>query len=44
MEDFVKLWHRQKALGPEAGKEQCLGGMPWNSRATAIKPDAKFLM
>jgi hypothetical protein len=33
-----------KALGPEAGKEQCLGGMPWKGRATAIEPDAIFLM
>jgi hypothetical protein len=28
-----------KALGPEAGEEQCLGDMPWIGRATAIKPD-----
>src|ERR1041385_6641714 len=32
-----------KALGPRAGAEQCLGDMPWKGRATAIKPDARYV-
>ena len=38
-----ELSHRQKALGPRAGAEQCLGDMPWKGRATAIKPDARYV-
>jgi hypothetical protein len=40
-ERLLESRHRPKALGPGAGKEQCLGEMPWISRATAIEPDAK---
>jgi hypothetical protein len=34
---------RQKPSARRAGKEQCLGEMPWISRATAIKPDNRYL-
>jgi hypothetical protein len=39
---FAGIVHSPATLGPERGKEQCLGAMPWNCRATAIKPDAPF--
>jgi hypothetical protein len=43
LEDLWGITASPKALGPRADKEQCLGDMPWISRATAIKPDVSFL-
>jgi len=35
---------RQKPSARCAGKVQCLGEMPWMSRATAMRPDAQYLV
>jgi len=34
---------RQQPSAREAGKVQCLGETPWESRATAIEPDATYV-
>lgn len=32
-----------KPFGPYVGEVQCLGDVPWRSRATAVKPDAFYM-
>jgi hypothetical protein len=44
LEDFGEIKTSPKASARRAGNEQCLGDMPWISRATAIKPDAAYVL
>lgn len=37
--NYVPVMHIAKPSARRAGEVQCLGEMPWISRATAIKPD-----
>jgi len=41
---LVLVTFRQKPSARQAGEVQCLGEMPWISRATAIEPDAVNVM
>src|SRR5215470_1439618 len=37
------LTYRQKSSARRAGELQCLGDMPWVSRATAMWPDTRYV-
>jgi hypothetical protein len=44
MKGFVGDWtYRQKSSARRAGELQYLGDMPWVSRATAMRPDSRYL-
>src|SRR5262249_50158793 len=36
--------YRQKSSARRAGELQCLGDMPWVSRATSMWPDSRYLV